>query len=444
MADLDLDISNYTIKDMEKFFQLNSHTKYTSSDIELKESQIREMLFKSGQVDKKLKRDLIDFLTKAKQWLIAAKCEIPKVASALPKITQLDTTDPIKQTAGGTISSPTFQLDPSLLRDNDLQHRQPVQFVHAMTSEYFSGNMNPLVTRTITKCLNIDTRFRDNISSTSSSDITITLPAKISKIVSMQLASIEIPFSMYGISKSYGNYFLNIELQYTHNGGSPTLKSSTLQIEEGHYTSSDLILALNNLAIGKDDHDPFKYLIFKLGLNSNGSGTGKTIISADSVEAEKKGIVIKNIAIDNLKNAVGLGDSVSSISSKLGWNLGFTQPKYTGSIQYTSETIINPSISRYLYLAIDDFNNSVNNHFMTAFNKSILSPNILARIAIQGDFGKWIVENDHVIVSEPRKYFGPVDIQRLRIQLLDDQGRTMDMNNANYSFCLNFKVLYDI
>jgi hypothetical protein len=444
MADLDLDIRNYTIKDMEKFFQLSSSIHYTSSDIELKETQIREMLFKSGQVDKKLKRDLIDFLTKAKQWLIAAKCTMPTPASTLPKITQLDRTDPVSQTYGGSISSPTFNLDPNLLRQHYLQKRESVPFVHAMTSEYFSGNMNPLVTRTITKCLTIDTRYRDNISTTSSSDITISLPTKISKVVSMQLASIEIPFSIYGISKTYGNYFLNIELEYANNGGSSVKVSDILKIEEGNYTPADLVLALNNLSIGKQDNDPFKYLVFEHGLNSNGSGTGKTIIQINAVEAASHSIVVTNMAIDNLKNIDGAGDSSTMISSKLGWNLGFTQPRYSGGIHYVSESILNPSISQYLYLAIDDFNNSVNNHFITAFNKSILSPNILARIAIKGDFGKWIIENDHIVVTEPRKYFGPVDIQRLRIQLLDDQGRLMDINNANYSFCLNFKILYDI
>jgi hypothetical protein len=54
------------------------------------------------------------------------------------------------------------------------------------------------------------------------------------------------------------------------------------------------------------------------------------------------------------------------------------------------------------------------------------------------------MENDYNIVSEPRTYFGPIDIQKLRIRLLDEHGRTLDMNNANYSFCLLFKILYDL
>jgi hypothetical protein len=37
MSDLDLDIENYSIIDLEKFFKLNPKSNYTASDIELRE-----------------------------------------------------------------------------------------------------------------------------------------------------------------------------------------------------------------------------------------------------------------------------------------------------------------------------------------------------------------------------------------------------------------------
>jgi hypothetical protein len=95
-------------------------------------------------------------------------------------------------------------------------------------------------------------------------------------------------------------------------------------------------------------------------------------------------------------------------------------------------------------LAVDDFNNSANNTFITAFNRSILNPNILARISVKGRYFNMLTEDNLSIVSEPRKYFGPVDIQRLRIRLYDDFGRILDMNNANFSFCLVFTMMYDV
>jgi hypothetical protein len=74
MEQLDLDINNYNINDLERFFQIKPNTKYSESDIELKEYNIREKLLSSGHIDKRFKRDLIEFLELAKNWLIFVKC----------------------------------------------------------------------------------------------------------------------------------------------------------------------------------------------------------------------------------------------------------------------------------------------------------------------------------------------------------------------------------
>ena len=69
---MDLDIKNYSIRDLETFFKLEADV-YTPSDVELKEYEIRETLLSSGHVDKKLQRDLIEFLKQAKRWLLYTK-----------------------------------------------------------------------------------------------------------------------------------------------------------------------------------------------------------------------------------------------------------------------------------------------------------------------------------------------------------------------------------
>jgi hypothetical protein len=55
-----------------------------------------------------------------------------------------------------------------------------------------------------------------------------------------------------------------------------------------------------------------------------------------------------------------------------------------------------PASIRYIYLSVDDFNNSVNNHFITVFNESVLNPNILARISMKG---KYYIENNFNLVN---------------------------------------------
>ncbi len=42
-----------------------------------------------------------------------------------------------------------------------------------------------------------------------------------------------------------------------------------------------------------------------------------------------------------------------------------------------------------------------------------------------------------------RAYFGPVNIKKLHIKLLDELGRTVDLNNNDFSFSIQLEQLYD-
>ena len=99
---------------------------------------------------------------------------------------------------------------------------------------------------------------------------------------------------------------------------------------------------------------------------------------------------------------------------------------------------------RYIYLVVDDFNNSVNDGFYGAFTSSILNKNILARISLQGSVFSFLSQNNYNLITTPRQYFGPVDVKKLQVQLLDEYGRILDLNNMDYSFCLSFQTIYDL
>jgi len=219
-------------------------------------------------------------------------------------------------------------------------------------------------------------------------------------------------------------------------------------IPDGNYDAKGLINTLNNLLSPLDKKgnliNPasiFSYIEFSLDIDSFNSGTGKVMIKP--AESHKK--FVNSITLDFTKNKNGSTDSnPTSLLTKIGWNLGFIKPKYENSCTYTSDTIFEMNTIRYVYLAIDDFNNNANNQFISVFNNSILNPHILARISIKGNYFSSLQENDFTIITEPRQYFGPVDIQRFKIQMYDEFGRILNLNNANYSFCLDFKLLYDL
>jgi hypothetical protein len=421
MDELDLDINNYTINDLEIFFGLHTNP-YTANDVETREYKIREQLLSSGQINKKFKRNLIDFLETARKWIINVKFP-SKSYTTIPDNYSLDPLNNV----------PRSQVLPNSRAVNVVQ--TPItHFVHTKNDDFYQGILNPLENRIISRCVNIDTRFRENIQKTLCSDFTIQLPFKLQKVVSMHLSSIELPMTYYGISKHFGNYFF----QCIITGVNGIVNKKIVQIPEGNYNASDFILAVNNAL--HSGVDIFNAVEFILDINSNGSGTGKVKfrVIPTSIDAT-------NISFIGLDFTTDLNGNYSTLElyTKIGWNLGFTQSIYEGSLSYIADTVVEPSTIRYLFLAIEDFQHSANNHFVSAFEKSALNPNILARITMKNAYFTLLMENDLHIVTEPRKYFGPVDLQRFRVRLLDEYGRMVDMNGANFSFCLNFKLMYE-
>jgi hypothetical protein len=436
MDGLDLDINNYTIKDLERFFQLMPNKKYSAADIELKEAELKEVLLSTGHIDKKFKRDLMVFLDTAKDWLITVKCKNetknPTSFHNIPKMEKYPNVPASRE---------------AMPRMEELIVRQETPYVNTYSSEYFPGIMNPLKTRVISKCLNIDTRFRENMNIESSSDFMINLPVRLQKVVSMQITAIEFPVSFYGISSKYGNnYFYISATQQLVDDGEIFEETKIIVVPDGNYNGAELIDTINTLISAKNaDSTPidpasmFNYITFRLDVTNTGQGTGKVYVET----TRNLDYTIKSIELDFSRDINGNPDKTPT-TTKIGMNLGFLKRKYQGATLYEGETVVEPATVRYLYLAIDDFNNNVNNHFISAFKNSIISPNILARISVKGSYFSLMIETDLNMTTEPRKYFGPVDIQKMHIQVYDDHGRILDMNNSNFSCCILFKMLYDL
>ena len=124
---------------------------------------------------------------------------------------------------------------------------------------------------------------------------------------------------------------------------------------------------------------------------------------------------------------------------KLGWKLGFRNGKYTGNSAYVTEGVASLSGASYLYLAVNDYNN-YSNTFFSAFNQSLLNKDIVARIAVQSSRNSAITYSNIGRITTPRQYYGPVDIEKMQVQMLDEYGRILNLNNMDFSFVLEFKT----
>jgi hypothetical protein len=71
--------------------------------------------------------------------------------------------------------------------------------------------------------------------------------------------------------------------------------------------------------------------------------------------------------------------------------------------------------------------------------------NIMGLIPVKRNelnFGEVLVENANSLTFNTRNYFGPVDIERVEVKLLDDKGNLVQLNGSEWSFSIITTQLY--
>lgn len=321
------------------------------------------------------------------------------------------------------------------------------------------GTINPLEIRTITNTINIDTRFRDNYDSTSSTNINITLENMQKRVVSLKLSSVEIPMSFYNISESRkNNTFIIAKVLSSKNNNIDallvTLPDGNYELEWLHENKGkDLIESINTaIKNGKegilDKHNNF------IEQENSGSEMLKTAVTYDVNRASGKSIfkansVLTNIQIlFNVKNS-NVINNPSNIEKQqcLGWDIGFRNMNTTTDISSESICMITGPI--YGFLSLNDKQSRYTSNFVSAMNKSLLDKHIISKINLSStidDVGCFKSASNIISYRDDnqiREYFGPVDIRSLEIKLMDEYGRLIDLNGMDWSFTLVFETLYD-
>jgi hypothetical protein len=412
----DLNIKNYSRDELINMFQLPSN--FDKNILEIREAKLKENILSNPSIDRETQLKTINFLTEAKNnILLGIQKQVENLTNVISE--SYNSTSNLKETAIEGANEHMVQV------------RKDTSFINSFPGDYFPGVVNPLKKRTLKKNLNIDSRFRENYYTSPSTNFNVSLPITMNNVVQMTLSAIELPTTYYVISKQYGNNFFYMSSTGTNNG-----KSILIEIPDGNYDQNTFITILNQ----QIETAGFGTTInFAINLTTNTTGTMQTMVGFTSST-----VAVGTIELNFQANRFGFDDRSTPLPLKLGWILGFRNGIYVGNQNYVSEGVFDISGPRYLFLVVDDFNNSVNNNFYSAYNSSLLNKNILARISVQGNIFSILEQNNLNLITTPREYFGPVNIQNLRIQLLDEYGRTVDLNNMDFSFCLTLTTVYDI
>jgi hypothetical protein len=422
-SNFDLNINNYTIKELEELLELPNS--YDESIIEMKETKLRENIINDKTIVSKTKNMTLDFINDVKK----------KLTESLK--TSLTSNSNISKLAKNWEN--IYNMDKSLSKSDlinagstNIIKKEVTPYGQSSPSEFYQGSINPLNKRILRQNINIDTRFRDNYYTTSASNFHVDLPLRLTKVVSLQLSALEFPNTLHVISKVFGNNFFVLEV--------PNVEPLVVTIPDGNYDYLTLQEYINNFlsTIAPVEYNQIQFLSdinTPLGSSPRG-GSGRMVVGSTTGNV--------TFSINFLTDSYGNQDRQTPLPLKFGWLIGFRNGYYENNTTYVSEGIINLIGPKYVYLVVDDFNNNVLDGFYAAFTSSILNKNILARISLQGSVFDILAKDNFNLITSPRQYFGPVDIQKLQIQLLDEYGRILNLNNMDYSFCITFQTIYDL
>ena len=425
-SNFDLNIKNYTTKDLEDIFELPLN--YDESIIEMQETKMRQNILNDKSIVSLTKNNILNFISDVKKVLV----------NYIKEKTPFSDLKNLAKTYQNV-----YNLDKSLHKSDTINagstniiKQPPTPYGQSMPSEFYQGTINPLSKRILRKNINIDTRFRENYYTSNASNFHVDLPIRLTQVVSLQLSAMELPTTFYTISKVFGNHFFVLE--------SSGYDSLIITIPDGNYDYLGLQDYINNFLSGTAP-PPYNDIQCIVDINTPGgtgptAGSGKMVFGWSVTPTSST----ETFSINFLTDRYGNEDRQTPLPLKLGWLMGYREGYYENASSYPSEGIVNLLGPRYIYLVIDDFNNSVNDGFYGAFTSSILNKNILARISLQGSVFNFLSQNNYNLITSPRQYFGPVDIQKLQVQLLDEYGRILDLNNMDYSFCLSFQTVYDL
>lgn len=459
MDKVNLDLNTYTLTELENLLKLIKP--YNEEDILNKKKNLENQISKSN-INQNKKEELYIFLDNIKNKL-----------------------------TGEYLNS----LRPDDTVFNDVNKYDGNHFVIKNTNDQYASVLenNKKVNKSIIKkTFTVDSIFRPNYDNPNnqSHDYIIELPETITNAVTMSISSIEIPLSYHNVSDDFNNNTFRIELN--RKGVDPTTLSETLiedsswdivlvpGLYESLFTSTaqrkaqNIVTQINSqIAVQVTGNtqaatDVSKNLTFDVHPISGYGVFTYNNKNAVNEKVESGSQIVLNFNIDNERTLENCSENL--LYQKLGWQLGFRGDKATidcsGLTTGPFPSLLNPTATpdtasvispgichiaypRYLYIAVDDFQTSSRNYFAVA-SPSTIAPNIVARINILSCLedktayknaaapGDYLYTNKHV-----REYFGPTNIKKMRIQLLDEYGRLFPINNMDWSFVASFECFYN-
>jgi len=295
------------------------------------------------------------------------------------------------------------------------------------TNEVFS--LNEIVNANDYKkiIINVDSTFR-NSQGMMTTNFYYDLPFPIKNAIKMRLASIEIPNTWFEFSaKNYQNTFFTV-IAPDITGTQQTLN---IIVPDGNYSTSQLLNNIQTL---------FNNFRSTLGIY--------LIISIDPYSLKVNitfqgtippGTASPPVTPTNPPSGPFVIDFATNLISPTNWGLGYLlgyRQRYYNVTNFTSgvytiqgESICDTVTASYIFLIINDWYAVIQKTEENYFDAT-------AKIIVRQDKGNVIYYDGSDLVSNQITFPSPIDINQLKVQLVDVDGNILDLNSMNFSFAM--------
>ncbi len=438
----DLDINNYTTDDLIKFFKLENT--YSLEDlIKMEEALANKILSSKNKYNEKHKFDIINFIKSAKEVLTSFYHDMEnnkEIKKSIDKFMKKD-----KDPRVGRIINP--------LSSHQTLENQIIA----------PDNINGYGYNVTTSIYMFNTAARNDYFTTAPANSSYDLPIKWKNVISISLSSANIPNVMYAFNEDAQTNKIYIEEDVTglsgivvlpqgnYNAYAVSTKTSLLApLTEASFPDA-LTKAINEQILGITDSDLYRFFV-EISLSDHKTTISNTTYAFTMNTLRKTEVVCTSYStsfsqeyedysiVDKTKIPI------AKYFQTMGFLMGYRNVYYTGSKSYTSESIFTNTYSDYLYFAMDDFTGSqtISNTIGVLGEAGVIDNNILGVIPINSSLFRTTFDNNSNFIYKKREYFGPVDISRINIKLLNQKGNLVNLHDTDFSFSLQVKTLYNL
>ena len=497
LSELNLDVNTYTDERLRKSFALNEN--YTKEDVVAATSKLSNAISQTLSQDDEIKfnefiRSAEERLLKNK---MVEKNELSNQFSYLETSELLPTDRQLTLLPGQQKDNVSQQIIANQQNTNTNMslaiHSQPNEASNENKNELLATTeeeiliplpeppslpqgITPYKPETIvTRIVSIDSQYRQNIATLTpdgragtngepdsnslnfNTNFTIDLPEALTNVVSIKLYSVQIPTTWYTFDTHLGNTV------YKYNSG-----TDFSNIDPGNYDISGVCNALDfgavavphNNKIQLEDSSPTQItsysndmsysfinqnLFWTLGFRKKPDSEGKITFQSNKegdVPVDLYGPRYFVLNVDDYnqnsqsKGLLSVTDQynpTNAIQSKRAD--GRNETKLTKAQLYSQTAQLGyDDLSGNDWVAPNRFNNVRNNGGSRSNNAFALIP--LKDVISLRDKQEPIIEFGASLQENVRRYSGPVDIERLKIQLLDDKGNLVNLHDNDWSFSL--------